>query len=235
MTDELRVEYGPIVDWPGRLLDDNAREATPFESPYRKTERLLLREARMLDARACTVRLALDGRHFYRDGTGLNARAPEPRHPGALVVIDSARLGVLTFSCDKYVRRYRSDECTSWQHNVRAIAMGLEALRQAERYGIADRGEQYAGFAAIGTGRPMTAKREAMTLDEAAALLAGAIRGTTSATVLSNRTIAASCHRTAMRLLHPDHGAPDSEEQRDKLAQLHEAWRLVDEHHRSAA
>jgi hypothetical protein len=34
----------------------------------------------------------------------------------------------------------------TWQDNLRAVALGLEALRRVERYGIAQRGEQYAGW-----------------------------------------------------------------------------------------
>jgi hypothetical protein len=39
-----------------------------------------------------------------------------------------------------------------WQHNVRAIALGLEALRKVDRYGITRRGEQYAGWKALPAG-----------------------------------------------------------------------------------
>lgn len=41
---------------------------------------------------------------------------------------------------------YATDVCDYWQHNVRSIALGLEALRAVDRYGISRRGEQYAGF-----------------------------------------------------------------------------------------
>lgn len=235
MNDELLVTYGPQASWPGRLLDDNDREGSPFTAAYDKTEKLLRREAAMLNATSCTVRLALRAGDFYKDGTGLTNRAPLPAHPGVIVVVDSAEHGVLTWSCDRYRRRGYSNEPASWQHNVRAVAMGLEALRQVERYGIAERGEQYAGFSALTTGRAMSARREAMTLDEAAALLAGAVNGTRVESVLSNRTIAAGCHRAAMRLLHPDQGAVDNEEQRDKLARVSEAWQLVSEHHKETA
>ena len=48
---------------------------------------------------------------------------------------------------------YATDCCMFWQHNLRSIALGLEALRAVDRYGISRRGEQYAGFrAALTTG-----------------------------------------------------------------------------------
>ena len=43
---------------------------------------------------------------------------------------------------------YATDACEDWRHNVRSIALGLEALRAVDRYGISRRGEQYAGFRA---------------------------------------------------------------------------------------
>lgn len=43
---------------------------------------------------------------------------------------------------------YATDCCEFWQHNVRSIALGLQALRAVDRYGISRRGEQYAGFKA---------------------------------------------------------------------------------------
>lgn len=43
---------------------------------------------------------------------------------------------------------YATDACEDWRHNVRSIALGLEALRAVDRYGITRKGEQYAGFRA---------------------------------------------------------------------------------------
>lgn len=43
---------------------------------------------------------------------------------------------------------YATDACVLWRHNVRSIALGLEALRAVDRFGISRRGEQYAGFRA---------------------------------------------------------------------------------------
>lgn len=48
---------------------------------------------------------------------------------------------------------YATDVCDLWQHNVRSVALGLEALRAVDRYGISRRGEQYAGFRAALTTR----------------------------------------------------------------------------------
>lgn len=48
---------------------------------------------------------------------------------------------------------YATDSCDRWQDNVRSIALGLEALRAVDRFGISREGQQYAGFrAALTTG-----------------------------------------------------------------------------------
>ena len=44
---------------------------------------------------------------------------------------------------------FATDRFDRWQDNVRAIALGLEALRKVDRYGISDTGQQYAGWAAL--------------------------------------------------------------------------------------
>ncbi len=68
------------------------------------------------------------------------ATAQPPAHPGVAVSFDSSR-GRLV---------YATDVCEWWQHNVRAVGLGLEALRAVDRHGITRSGEQYAGFRAIG-------------------------------------------------------------------------------------
>lgn len=47
---------------------------------------------------------------------------------------------------------YATDVFTDWRDNVRAIAKGLEALRAVDRWGVAKRGQQYAGFALLTAG-----------------------------------------------------------------------------------
>lgn len=44
---------------------------------------------------------------------------------------------------------YETAEFATWQDNLRAIALGLEALRAVDRYGISKRGEQYRGWKAL--------------------------------------------------------------------------------------
>lgn len=65
-------------------------------------------------------------------------------HPGAEVSFE-AHGRRLVFHTDAY---------DSLQSNLRAITLGLEALRAVDRYGITSTAEQYAGFAQLTAGGP---------------------------------------------------------------------------------
>lgn len=49
---------------------------------------------------------------------------------------------------------FHTDHFLTFQENLRAITLGLAALRAIERYGIADTQQQYEGFALLPSGGP---------------------------------------------------------------------------------
>ena len=83
------------------------------------------------------LQIAMREQDFRIDG--LPRANAKPAHPGVILSIES-RHGALSYPCDRF---------DQWQDNVRAIALGLEALRKVDRYGITKRGEQYRGWIAI--------------------------------------------------------------------------------------
>ncbi len=117
-------------------------EHSPFRSIWSATETLLYRELRHLRPRGEVVLMVdvtetdirLDGR--------IRANA-NPVTPGTALAFDSATKGNLLICCGRF---------RTWQDNVRAIALGLEALRRVERYGITQSDEQYRGWRALETG-----------------------------------------------------------------------------------
>lgn len=139
----MRLTFRPIDHWD--RAETNPRRSTPFKASYTATMHLLDRELQML--RAEQVVLMVDGeeRHMRLDG-GLRADA-RLRSPRVILAFDSEH-GPLKYACDAFLH---------WHDNLRAIALGLEALRRVERYGIATRGEQYTGWAALGSGIAMSA------------------------------------------------------------------------------
>jgi hypothetical protein len=118
--------------WPGELT--RSRAASPFKESDRDTEKLLVYEVGRLDGKMLVVQLAIQEMDLRVDGRP-KLRA-EYKHPGVIVSFESKH-GPL---------RYFTDVFNHWNANLRAIALGLEALRKVDRYGISRRGEQYTGW-----------------------------------------------------------------------------------------
>lgn len=172
-------------------------EYSQFSASWSSTLDLLDRELRHLGVRdefvmqidVTEVDLKLNGE--------LRANA-RPASAAAAISIDTRARGALLFVCGKFPH---------WQENVRAIALGLEALRKVDRYGITQASEQYRGFGALPPGTPMPAAK--MTVEEAARLLAeqanmASGNDMNAADVMSDGGEFA--YRTAAKVLHPDVG-----------------------------
>jgi hypothetical protein len=102
--------------------------------------KLMERELERLGASSAVIELAVHECELRIDGWPYaDAR---PTHPGVVISFDS-RHGPL---------RYGTDTFPDWKENVRAIALGLEALRKFDRYGIGKRGEQYQGWRQLSAG-----------------------------------------------------------------------------------
>lgn len=129
---------------------------------------LLYRELDLLEATDLVIECDVREQDLRLDGTlRANARAASP----AVRLAFESNVGPLTYATDAFRRPTwrRGGMQEDWQHNVYAIALGLEALRKVDRYGITKRGEQYTGFKALPAGRAMPASH--MTSDEAFAVL----------------------------------------------------------------
>jgi hypothetical protein len=162
------IEYKivPIERWPegwNRLRPPARR--SPFSASWSSTLELLDRELTHLRARQITIQVDLTRDDFRLDG---NLRtAARINYPGVIVGFDTKDFGGLSYPCNAFDGKAGA----GWKENVRAIALGLEALRRVERYGIANRGQQYAGFAELGSGialSSMTHERALEILLEAA-------------------------------------------------------------------
>lgn len=137
MTDyPARMTLRPIERWPGKLTANRTR--SQFSAPWRATLDLLDRELWHLGPAGrnapAVLQIAMREQDFRLDGMPrANAR---PEHPGVILAIESTK-GPLSFPCDRFV---------TWQDNLRAIALSLEALRKIDRYGITPNAEQYTGW-----------------------------------------------------------------------------------------
>lgn len=197
------LAFRPIAVWPEGWRDrtDDQRVWSPFSASHTSTLIALDVELSALNATAVTLQVDAAERDCRVDG---QLRADEKvRHPGVILTIDTPSMGSLVYSTDRFRGRFG---IAGWQSNLRAITLGLEALRRVERYGIAERGQQYAGYRELGSGIPMGAA-PAMTVEVAGRLLwNAAYGGDWPPPSLDVATIRAAWRVAATKGTHPDHG-----------------------------
>ena len=131
----------PIEAWPGTLT--TSRRAAPFSANHRHTLTVLDRELRLLDPKdrhypPTVLQIAMREQDFRIDG--MPRANAQPTHPGVILSIDPRNKPPMSFPCDTFMR---------WQDNLRGIALGMEALRKLERYGIITNDQQYRGWQAL--------------------------------------------------------------------------------------
>lgn len=199
MTDWPRdLNVAPIREWPGELT--RVRSRSLFKAGLSDTLQLLDREVwHLTDWRSQResgeLLIAIPAGDAWRlDGRPRASAIAE--HPGVIFSIES-KFGPLSYPCDTF---------TTWQDNLRAIALALEALRKVDRYGVTKRGEQYRGFLAV----------------EATAAPAGFESAAHARDWLTGSWPADSLRaslRRAQREAHPDHGGSAAVFQRVSLAE----------------
>lgn len=143
-----RYTTRPLTDrtW----LNPRGRGPSRFTSTWVDTEDLLMREIDMLGGKHVAIGVDVSEVDFRLNGE-LRARA-RAASPAIEVAFDSKH-GPLLYRCDSYEGGPYYNKMESWQHNARAIALTLEALRAVDRHGSSHSGEQYKGFKAIESGR----------------------------------------------------------------------------------
>jgi hypothetical protein len=181
-----------------------------FTVTWTQAENLLLAELRHLKARDIVLEIDLPETAIRLDG---RPRAdPRAASPAVRLAFETPG-GPLVFATDKFRRasyRWNKGMQPDWQHNVYAIAKGLEALRLVDRYGIVERDQQYTGFKALPAGRAMPASH--MTATQAAEVLervaigeeSGLLRDRELARIQTDKAHAREVWREARKVAHPD-------------------------------
>lgn len=197
------LEY-TVVTLTDRTWFTKSHARSQFTATWTDTLDLLEREIRNLDGRDVVFEVDVRPDQLRNDGrirSGSTAATP-----GVVIRFESRKHGPLVYRCDRFDLRPWSGKGMGplWQHNVRAIALTLERLRQAEMYGAIDAGQQYTGFKALPGGRAMPASH--MTRDEALAVLAEQVNIPVE---YLNLDLLPSIYKTARRRSHPDHKGGD--------------------------
>lgn len=190
----------PLQEWPGELTRN--RRISPFSASWSVTLDQLDRELWHLGPRNranaanadAVLQIAMREQDFRLDGMPRGNSRPE--HPGVILNVEATRQGTLSFPCDRF---------TDWRDNLRAIVLGMEALRKLDRYGITAGSQQYTGWKQLGAG-PIhleEGKPPRMTADQAAQILYRH-SGVPAVVILRDPAMAAKAYRAAQAATHPD-------------------------------
>jgi hypothetical protein len=134
----MDVRFRPLV-WTGpRTPVGKRRSRYTFKAGWQDTLYKLEYELDQLKATEIVIEADFREDQIRIDGWPKSNQAPI--YAGVKVSFNTPNLGRL---------EYATDVCEFWQHNVRSIALGLEALRAVDRYGITSGRQQYTGFKAL--------------------------------------------------------------------------------------
>lgn len=226
--------FRPLDRWPGELTRD--RTYSPFRGAYSDTREKLAREVghlihpdmeRTHTIYRCeaVIEVAVPEGVIRQDGNmRADVAARNFEHPGVVVSFEGTD-GPLQFACDRFITGGQL-EVGAWKANLRAIALGLEALRKVQRYGMGRGHEQYRGFQALGSGVAMGPVQQ-MSKAEAVRILLdyGRLDGTIDMEyddVADYPDVINSLYRNAAKGAHPDQGGDEQHfrmitEARDRL------------------
>ncbi len=203
----MEIHYRALPVWP---LTPSNRKPSNFSVTWRQTLSLLDRELVTLGAEVVVIQAGFSEDQIRLDG--YPRASANTSHPGVILSFDSKH-GPLRYVCDTFdstrawiSARQRGTESggyrdmPGYQANIRAIALGLEALRKVDRYGITKNGEQYSGWKQLTAGSGLTTVASARKLIRVWAERNGEdVSGLDFDLVL----------KKAMQNAHPDHGGSD--------------------------
>ncbi len=206
----------PAEAWPLQVRSADAamfttqdRDPNPFDRTelYKRTLRELKVELQHLRVTQAWLQVVLAGGEADLRADGQLRSRAKIISPGVALTVETIDYGRLVYSCDQHEGRWSNDP-PDWQINLRAITIGLHDLRRLERYGVADRGQQYAGFRELGAG---TAVRGATQSREDVARYLATMAGWTTdgaapQALLTDPAQVDAAWREASKRNHPDLG-----------------------------
>lgn len=167
----MNLTFRPLTVWP---YPPQPKRPATYRSTYARTLQDLEREIGHLKGDEVIIGVVTSPANIRLDGRmRADATVTQPGVELSFEVPDGRRL---VFHTDVH-----ASFTDSWHDNLRAIALGLEALRAVDRYGITSTAEQYAGFLQLETSQ------------------ASATRG-------KELVDAAGGMKAALLANHPDHG-----------------------------
>jgi hypothetical protein len=187
----LNARFVPLESWPGKTTVK--RKESSFRASYLNTLDLLEEELQRIKAKEILIQ-AFFTRDQLRNDSWPKTSA-QPSDVGVIVSFDSPK-GPLSFPCETF---------NTFDCNLRAIALALQALRAVDRYGVTQGNEQYKGWARL----PAPADQPFRTKEEAGLFLCDQAYPQNTGRhapgwVIMNGENRATAYREAAKRLHPD-------------------------------
>ena len=135
----MRYEIRPLVAWTDPETPVR-RGSGVFRASWKDTLAFLGDEIEKIDGEPPVV-FQIDVREGDIRADGMLRATAKVGHPGVVISFVS-KYGPLRYATDAYEQQW-AGSLPSWQANIRAIALALQALRAVDRYGVTKRGEQY--------------------------------------------------------------------------------------------
>lgn len=206
---DYRIE--PLGDyWPAGMKRRSSWEQAgdQFKSRFSDTLDRLEYELGKIYAEQVIIRLAVDARNLTNSGR-LKNTDQSLGYSG--VILNFVRVTSYGANRREVPHEFANDHYRQWKANLHGIALTLEALRGINRWGCAQREQQYTGFAALPPGDGMPPPQELWTPQKAADLLARH-SGFTAGAILSDPEVRSIAHKRAVQANHPDRAGGDHEE-----------------------
>jgi hypothetical protein len=148
----MNLTFRPLAVWP---YPAQPKRPATYRSTYPRTLQDLEREIAYLKGDEVIIGVVTSPANIRLDGR-MRADATVT-HAGVELSFEVPDGRRLVFHTDVH-----ASFTNSWHDNLRAIALGLEALRAVDRYGITSTAEQYAGFLQLETSAPSVERGRAL-------------------------------------------------------------------------
>ncbi len=185
----IDVRFRPLSDPNETRQRRKSRERSRFKATYKQTLDLLEYELNHLRAKDIVIQAGYQLGQIRNDGWPYsNAKS---LHPAVVVSYRNRKNEEVSFPCDSY---------NQMEDNLRAIGLTLKSLRDIDRYGVSQGGEQYKGWTALPeAGKSDSTRGAAITLANYAPSLS-------VDQVLSDPGAMQEAYRQAAKKCHPDAG-----------------------------
>lgn len=187
---------------------------SPFDATLSSTLSTLGLELDKLAARQIVLQVGYREQDLRVDGL---PRANSKMLHDAVALSFVSRWGPLRYETNEFVRRgyYVRHDGGAWESNLRAIALGMEALRKVDRYGVSKRGEQYTGYRQLA---PSNDPADSLTTAAGAVEAIHTIVGDLYDVSDIEGAFRAEAIREALKRTHPDRGGDSGQFRRTMRA-----------------